>query len=96
MHGGARRHQDSTKRQVISKVKPSCSKMRYLIFIFTDEQNKDLLMVIEIWKIFIKVPRVVFTKTYFFQTLSLKKSRNQMNSRRRTSRNFQHQRIHSK
>ena len=40
--------------------------MRYVIFIFTDEQNKDLLMVIEIWKIFIKVPRVVFTKTRFF------------------------------
>ena len=88
MHGGARRHQDSTKRQVISKLKPSCSKMRYLIFIFTDEQNKDLLMVIEIWKIFIKVPRVVFTKTSFFQSLSLTKSRNQVNSRRLTEKIF--------
>ena len=93
MLGGAGRHQDSTKRQMISKLKPSCSKMRYVIFIFTDEQNKDLLMVIEIWKIFIKVPRVVFTKTPFLQSQTLKKSEKYLNFGWLTSENDRHHRM---
>ena len=89
------RHQDTTKRQMISKLKPSCGKMRYVIFIFTDEQNKDLLMVIEIWKIFITVPRVVFTKTPF-SSQTLTKSKNHANFGCLTNGNDRHHRICSK
>ena len=39
--------------------------MRFLIFIFIDEQNQDLLIAMKILEIFIKVPNVVFTKTLF-------------------------------